>query len=169
MDNRQQNSSYAFQLQGGKFIRDNLALGLKFQYSYGESHHEYVFDNLKIFSSNNGTSYSGGLFIRKYVAVTNKLLFYGQGSSRLIFTRQNQETSADAPNLVTHSNTRGIVIDLSPGFTYLISPKIGLDLSNYGLSYGYFRNNEENYNGHSFILGLDLKSLAYGLRFYFTR
>lgn len=168
-DNWQQQSSYAFQLQGGKFIRDNLALGLKFQYSYSKSHNELVYDNLKRSSSNNGSSYSGGFFIRKYVAVTNKLFFYGQGSSSLIFMRHNQETSRNVPNLVTQSNTRGIVVDLSPGFTYLISPKVGLDLSNYGLSYGYYRNKEENFNAHSFNLGLDLKSLAYGLRFYFTR
>lgn len=168
IENRDQSSFYNFQLQGGKLIRDNLALGLKFQHGYSKIHHEYNNTNVRNYSIHHAASYSGGPFIRKYVAVTDKLFFYGQSSSSLFFSRIKDEPSADGSNLITKSNIRGLVIDLSPGFTYLISQKVGLDLSNNGLSYVY-AHLQDNYNTNSFNLGLDLKSLAYGLRFYFTR
>lgn len=169
IDGKNTNNSFGGQLQGGKFVRDKLALGLGVQYTFSKNTSEIHDSNLSQYTTYKIENFTAGPFIRKYVALTEKFFFYGQGTTGLTFWELKQETSNNNSNLQSHSRYLGVSAAISPGLTYFISDKVGLDLGNSGLSYSYYRGRENKSHSHSINLGLDLASLTYGVRFYFAR
>jgi hypothetical protein len=169
-------SGYSLPGQAGVFVRDNLALGLTFNYSSDEYQSEYMSNGTSSISRNNIHSYFVGPFVREYMPITDKLFFFGQGTAGLSYYQSQQETNMPGPdNPDSKSKSRGAFAELSPGFTYFITSKIGLDLNTAAFTYNYSKtrsgtiSNESTNQSHGFNVGLDLASLSYGIRFYLTR
>jgi hypothetical protein len=161
---------YEFALEGGKLIRPHLAAGLSLNYSINETGYRYSGGGFTREMDIQAQSWSVGPFIQKYVPVADKLYFFGLATTGITFQKVRQETRIDtAEPFLSTSSTSGVSARLAPGLTYLISPKIGLDLSVAGLSYSYLNTRETHGRGHHLDLGLNLSSLKYGFRFYFTR
>jgi hypothetical protein len=160
---------YSATMQAGKFIRDNLVVGLAGNHSATEFKISYSRDGSLYYDHTHTLDFSVGPFIRKYILVTDKFFFFSQGSTGLSFGNTVEKPDPGSGNSSYKTKSLGAFAKLSPGVTYFITPKIGLDLTASGLSYDYIKYSESDINAHHVDLGLDLASLNYGLRFYFAR
>lgn len=114
----------------GYFIGNGLALGLSFNVSSN-----YVYS----ITTNDGNTTENimrsdlgvSLFARKYMLITEKVYFHGQGAlgytSGSFTTRKTVGSSGLADD--DKNNFSNIGINITPGLTYFVSPKWGIDFS----------------------------------------
>ncbi|MFA9213412.1 MAG: hypothetical protein ACEQSR_06145 [Candidatus Methylacidiphilales bacterium] len=114
----------------GYFIGDGLALGLSLNVSSNYVYSITTNDGKtteNIMRSGLGVS----LFARKYMLITEKVYFHGQGSlgytSSSFTTRKTVGSSGLADD--DKNTISNIGVNITPGLTYFVSPKWGIDFS----------------------------------------
>jgi hypothetical protein len=163
-------SDYAVSLQAGKFIGNNLVVGLNLTHSSHQFKVDDYTNGWPHYRHVKSRYYAAGPFIRKYVPVADKFFFFGQGTAQVTLGHQRQETRTDTPNtFITETDSRGAYAGLEAGCTYFITPKLGLDLTSSLVSYNFTKTRQNGLRSHDLHLGVNLASLQYGLRFYFGR
>lgn len=114
----------------GYFVSDGLALGLKL--SVGSSFVKMVTTTDKKTTEHISESLLGvGLFVRKYMAVTDKVYLHGQLGFDYTSSSYTDRDNDGADKLkdgdkVTETS---LGINITPGLTYFVAPSWGLDFS----------------------------------------
>ncbi|MGV3641209.1 MAG: outer membrane beta-barrel protein [Adhaeribacter sp.] len=160
-------SDFSLSLQAGRFISQNLVLGLSLDYGGNSNKSTQIENELPNYSNYSYRTIATGPFVRKYIPLAEKFYFYGQGTAGMQFKRHKNE---DASNpFANNYKNRSAYIRLMPGLNYFLTPKIALEISSSGISYTYYR--PKNVKGHSDQLNvnLNLASLNYGVSFFLTR
>lgn len=160
-------TDFSLSLQAGRFIRQNLVLGLSLKYESGRNKSNRIESGSSFYHKNSTRTIAAGPFVRKYIPLAEKFYFYGQGTAGMEFNRWKNEYVSNS--FTTTGKDRSAFISLMPGLNYFITPKIALEISSSGISYTYYR--PKNVKGHSDQLdvNLNLASLNYGLSFFLTR
>jgi outer membrane protein len=159
----------------GYFVSDGLAVGLSLNVGSNHVYTQQSTDGSKyenVMSSSLGVA----LFARKYKSITTNVYFHGQaafGYSSGSYTAKNTDGPSSFKDGNKYTNTN-IGINLTPGLTYFVSPKWGIDFSlNNIVSYNMFTaktevagssNTTEN-TGGSFNIGAGLTPTL-GLFYY---
>jgi len=151
-------NSFQFSPQAGYFVGDNFEVGLEF----GLSTSKYGFEDDEPTKNN---SLSVGPFARYYKFTSNdRFAFTAQagfsiGSGKITQPNGNEQKSGN------------FGIYLSPGFTYFLSEKWGLDFQLQGISFGTsdpnkdVDNNEQTY----FTFGVSSFNPSLGFRYFISK
>lgn len=162
----------------GYVINDKVALG--FSLNYGQYNNKY--DNISNSVTSNikshGANYGGSLFALYYKPLTEKLFFTLHSS--LGYNYGNSKTEIHYNNSITgyyidlqKSKTNNYALNISPGFEYFLTPRLGLNTSLGSLGYSFISTNNNNgvkENSNSFSLNffpVRLSDLSIGIRYYF--
>lgn len=178
------NKGFNIGLNGGYFIKNHLALGLFVSYA-GQSTENIDKssngDAFKNTNTNDSKVYSLGLYARAYkMMLDNKIAFFGQfnatysfGKSNSLYTQMTNGTVQSEQK--TNGDISGISFGISPGVSYFINQRIGLEISFGNLSYStqttktsssgtqQFKNKTSGFN-----LNFTSSTLVLGINFYFT-
>jgi hypothetical protein len=128
----------------GKAIKENLIAGIRLGYS--KNTQESGIANLNDYKTTS-QSYGGGIFLRKYVPVVNRLYIFGEGTASYY---QNKETRDEMYNSVkTSTESKGWSTGLSftPGVSYGITKKLQLETgfnSLFSIGYGKSKSSRPN-------------------------
>jgi opacity protein-like surface antigen len=112
----------------GKYLSDNLAIGLALDLSLTKSKIEDT-NTSSLKTSNIGFN----PFIRYYLISWNKLFIYGQGNIGIDFSKTTDELNGAS----TESNGTQFSLSINPGLIYDISENVSLFTSINILSLGY--------------------------------
>ncbi|UOQ66101.1 hypothetical protein [Hymenobacter volaticus] len=135
---------FTFSPQISFFVANNLALGIATEISTGRNIASYTqfnsTDNTYLYGNSKSTSrgINIGPFVRYYKMIGEKTGFYGQLDGR--YQYQSQKTNSNYLGSLNRNDyyetkTTGGAVNLTPGFVYFPSPKVGLELTMGGLSY----------------------------------
>lgn len=152
----------------GYFIADNLVLGLKT--SYARSRYSYASDNTDVSQSKQITNtYALGLFIRKFVPITDKISFYMEANGSRGWEKPYGKNEDNEKLYFSKTNLLNLNAEL--GFQYMVTKNIGLDLHTNLIQFSS-RNlidldrNEKAYTQQSFSIDLN-SSIGLGASFFF--
>lgn len=114
----------------GYFVADGLAVGLAL--NVGSTFNKTVTTTDGKTNENVSTSNMGvALFARKYMEVSDKVYLHGQ-ASLIYFSQSSTDRVADGLDKLkdgTKTTGTGIGVELTPGITYFVAPKWGIDFS----------------------------------------
>jgi hypothetical protein len=148
----------------GFFVADNVVMGTMLSYGngWGKS-----LSNDRFFS--NSRHHGAGPFVRLYKMVSERAGFIGHA---YFSYGKNQTRNIDTGWETSNSNS-SITAGISPGFTYFVHDKIGIEFLLGGLSYYTFYGQDERgrSTGRSGGLGFSsgLGNAALGFRYYVNR
>lgn len=156
-------------LDGGAFISNNIALGIGLGYAiYKES---WVESNIDEYINTNW-SLSISPFLRLYKPYNEKVSFYGEFTLGLglgEYIETVKKGSATKEDIIDYYATD---IGFIPGFTYMFSEKIALEMrfgfigySSYGFKLEGYGDNYLKYSKPEFGLKADLSTLKFALTF----
>jgi hypothetical protein len=119
----------------GKAVKDNLVVGIKLVYGRDKSENSssYLIES-------KSDSYGGGIFVRKYIPVVNRLYVFGDANASYISSKgKNTEVDYNT-NLRVKTTTKGWTggIGLTPGVAFAINKSFQLEttLNNlFGIAY----------------------------------
>jgi outer membrane protein len=114
----------------GYFVSDGLAVGLSLNVSSNYMNTVQSVDKTK-YENVMGSNFGVSLFARKYKAITNNVFFHGQatlGYSAGSYTDRNTAGASGFTDGDKYSSNN-FGISLSPGLTYFVAPKWGIDFS----------------------------------------
>ncbi|MBX2898080.1 MAG: porin family protein [Cyclobacteriaceae bacterium] len=151
-------SSVEFNPIAGYFIKDNLEVGVQLGISTSQA-------KIGTNDPSRGSSFAMGPFARYYKFTSNeKFAFTVQAG--LLFG-----SGKSSPPNGNDTKTSSFTMALSPGFSYFITPKWGLDLSLQGISYSSYDPNKDvdNNKRSSFVFGVDSFSPSLGFRYFISR
>ncbi len=148
-------------IQIGKFIRENTAVGVIFSYGYNKSSTQSNPDNKT-------TKFNTGVFYRKYKALGRNFYFFGEADASYTYSKNKfvyYQNSANTTNVVSNGATLSFV----PGISYNVWKKIQVELLMPNiLSIGYSHVKTENVytnpsssssnDGHLFSANANLNS-----------
>ena len=158
--------SFNLNMAAGYFIIDNLAVGITSGYTYNGTITENDNSTDKLFSH----SYSIGGFARYYIPITNKLAFSTQLGTFYRSRSSMLENITGSTSTTTNEGTATIFqVAISPGFTYFISNRIGLNANLGNLAYSHEKlidkqilgTQSRTVNRDEFMFGLN--SFSFGL------
>jgi len=107
----------------GKVVKDNLVVGISLSY-----YNNKMENNSSSTTQSKGKSYGGGVFIRQYVPVINRLYIFGQGNAGFSTTKINQ-TDRDYNGYTTKYKTTGwsSALSITPGIAVSINKNLQLE------------------------------------------
>lgn len=108
--------SFYSNLQIGKVIKENTVIGLIGSYS-----NDIYSSSFKI------TSYSAGIFYRKYKMLLTNFYFFAEAEGLYSYSNNVQESYNGGQYL--RSSSRGVTISLIPGISYAVWKKLQMELS----------------------------------------
>jgi len=167
------------------FIKDNFAIGANFNlstsnysdktyyttYYYPINTPPYTIYTLYNSSKTSSLNYGIGGFARYYIKIIDKFKFYIHGSINYSYQSTNT-TQTDGSNENLHGNE--ILLAVSPGLVYFITPKLGLEASFGNINYSYSKNfdnnlpiENQNTTGSRYGINLNSSTLFLGLNYYF--
>ncbi|QNF33492.1 hypothetical protein HUW51_12460 [Adhaeribacter swui] len=142
--------------RAGIFLKNNLAVGLLLNYEHQKQRNWDEYNNL--FYGSQTQILKLGPFIRYYHFIVPELAVFGQGAITYNYNFNSHDTFVFTANV-------------SPGLTYFITPKLGLEMNLGGISYtrGVYKPNKED-RATSNLIDLQLISgLQIGGSFYLSR
>lgn len=153
-----QSNSFQISPQASYFVSDNLEVGLEF----GLSSSRYGFEGDDPTKNN---SLSVGPFARYYKFTSNE---------RFAFTAQAGFSIGSGKTTQPNGNEQksgSVGIYVSPGFTYFLSEKWGLDFQLQGISYGSSDPNKDVDNNEqtSFTFGISSLNPSLGFRYFISK
>lgn len=115
-------------------------------------------------------------YIRKYVQLTDFLLFHGTGYTSVGFGRNLENGQQDEDYRLT-SRSNSFRVGVYPGLTYLATPKLGITATFGNLSYevsnrthlAYQHQREHAYRDKGFHANLSPSSLGLGINYFINR
>jgi len=111
-----ENKGLIFSPAIGTAVRQNLILGVDLTYA------KYEIENLG-FSEQESRSFGGGIFVRRYVPLTNRFYFFGQG--RAGYTNIDGEQNQGGTK--TTSESHRIDLSLYPGVSFALTKSFHIE------------------------------------------
>lgn len=184
------NKNHSFQLSPrfGAFINDKLALGgyvtfisQKEMQTGKNNWSQNGIPNLEYSTTYHTIGYGAGAFIRKYKMLTEKLFFTGTCEIGYMHQDQKKKFETNDPNHLNSINNPDeqlmkfnlVGSSIAPGFTYFVTPKLGVDASFGRLIYSFSTSknvslpSEINTKANNFNIDLNINSFSLGLNYYF--
>lgn len=158
-------SNFSISPAVGKAVKDNLIVGISASYAHGKSK-----SGAAVMSKYN--SYGGGVFVRKYIPVIDRLYIYGDASAFFSTSRTNQEYST-----TDRIKTLNVGIGITPGLSYAVTNNLQIETGVSSLFSTMYEKRTQKQGGSeakydSFHTGvfLDNKSQLYiGFRFLLNK
>jgi hypothetical protein len=122
----------------GKVVKDNLVVGISLSYSNSKIENNSSASTI----DQKGKSYGGGVFLRQYVPIINRLYIFGQGNANYASTRIN-ETQRDYYGVPTKYKSKGwgSSLSITPGVAVSINKNLLIESGfNNLFSIAYSRN-----------------------------
>ena len=118
------NNTFSFSPSIGVALKENLVAGVRFDYLKNTSKYTYDANNAQ-----NGEikNYGGGIFIRRYVPVVNRLYVFGEGTA---FYKTIKQTSTQTYyNSKTEIKNKGwgTGLSITPGISFGVSKKFQIE------------------------------------------
>ena len=150
----QKSSQFQFLPSAGYFVADNLAVGVNVDLSTSKT------------ETGNATSkyssFTAGPFARYYMFTSNeKFAFTGEAGVNFGGTKFT-------PNTGNETKGSSLNVYISPGFTYFLSEKWGLDFQLQGISFSSTdpNKNVDNDKSNSVSIGANFFTPSLGFRYY---
>jgi hypothetical protein len=146
----------------GFFVKDNIAVGFKLGYSKSYQEGLNVPYGIK---STNLTSWSGGLFIKRYASISEKFFFALEGS--VIYARGTLDYELPNGGSITGGNNQkfyNVLGQVVPSFIYFPSEKWGIEASLGSLYFTHSYNFTNETNASTF--NLNYGSFSLGFAYY---
>lgn len=163
-------TDFGINLGAGYFIADNLAVGLGIGLDNSKSTYETT--STEYTSTDNIISVAP--FARYYIPYSDQFAFFGQLSVGLGFGTSKYETKTGSTTTTQESSINLMAIGITPGFSYMMTERVALEMRYGFLGYTSSTIKEEEANGDyekdmtsSFGLNLDLNSLVFGISVLF--
>lgn len=157
-------SSWSINPVVGYFIKENLVVGLRTGFNFGN--YEGVYDSGDNYERD-FKGYNVSPYLRKYFSLSKKLAFNLEGGVMYSKRWDDNSTENNSLNELNKSNSSSLFIGITPGITYSLSNKVYL-YSNLG-NLGYYKNKwESDYETSTsdlFSFGLFTQNLNLGLLF----
>lgn len=167
--NETTNSYFTIAPMGGYFFTNNFAAGLIIGYSNNVNTTKTGANETKVTSSN----FFVGPYARYYWMIGTKMAFFGD--ARLTFGSGTQNTDMTPSSAIPETKTNNVNLSITPGFTYFITPRVGLEMQLNALGL-FYNNTTSETNGikrtnDGFNLGLNsagytVPALTFGFNFY---
>lgn len=121
-------NTFIFSPAIGVAVKENLVVGARFDYLKQKKNNKYPasYNTKQDIDTKN---YGGGLFIRGYVPVINRLYVFGEGTvSYTVLRETNDQTPPNSPSKYV-SKTKGYSTALSftPGVSFAVSKKFQIE------------------------------------------
>jgi hypothetical protein len=158
----QETSSFSFSPAIGTAIKQNLIAGIDL--SYGHWEYEPAFSPVQ--KSNN---YGGGFFLRRYVPISNRFLFFAQG--RAGYGHSKTESNSGTYQSSTESN--GASLSFYPGVSFALSKVLHIEagfnnMAVLGYSHATSKQTgspDQSSNSFTFSTGVASTDFSFALRF----
>jgi hypothetical protein len=142
----------------GIAVKENWIVGLSAGFSNVESDPSINYDNKR-----DQEFYSGGVFVRRYLALGKSFYLYGNGA---ISYQVNNQSEINSPNYENSYSSKGVNLSLAPGLAYAINKKFHLELAlNDLVTVGYTTSrthNRQNVGGSIYNRSSNDKSFGFG-------
>jgi hypothetical protein len=161
---------FGINLMGGYFLADNIAVGLGVGYDNTKS--TFKTDNTESTETDNMMSVAP--FARYYIPYTEQFAFFGQLTAGFGFGKTKDETKTGSTTTTTEADNSMIMIGVSPGFSYMMTDRVGLEMRYGFLGWSSYTSKVEGTGDDyskltvsTFGLNLDLNSLVFGISVLF--
>lgn len=159
------NTGFGIGPVAGKYIRENLAIGLGLGYGFSKYKNEY-YDNSENESKSQYVSVN--FFLRKNFKIIPNLFFYIEASSSLSF---GFNKAIDNLENESKNNSYSLGLGGSPGLQIFLSKKLSLESSLGYVGYRFtrtdYKDSDSNTNRHQLYLSGGLSSVNFSLRYFF--
>ncbi|MBC3539596.1 hypothetical protein ACFSC6_18900 [Rufibacter sediminis] len=170
-----ENSRFSFYPKIGFFVSPRVAVGLAAGLeTYSSPQNVGIIVNGQYESitlDQKSRSYDVGPFVRVYQALGSKAAFFGQANAYYRYGKSEYEDAPNAPGL--SSTSKGGGVNLSPGFVFFPTDKIGLEFTMGTIGYSQLKSESEGssaeYKSKSFDANLGLSSVTLGVSLYLGR
>jgi hypothetical protein len=111
----------------GFAVKDNLVVGIRLTYAHTKT------DNNGTYLESKGDNYGGGIFIRQYIPVVNRLYLFGEAAAAYISTKQTDTYNQfyNGNYVKSHTTTKGwnAGVSITPGVAFAVTKKFQLETS----------------------------------------
>ncbi|HMP98361.1 MAG TPA: hypothetical protein PKC24_01180 [Cyclobacteriaceae bacterium] len=152
----------------GKFIRENLLVGVGINLGYGLQTTDNT--NSDYFETTN--SYNIGIrpFIKKYYNLAPGFFIYGQANARYNYGWLNSEVEDFNFNQSNSGNSHNFGMSISPGISFFISPKFAIESRLFGINFFHTRAKDDFYSGDysatNLSVGAGIGGINLALRYF---
>jgi outer membrane immunogenic protein len=162
-------TDFGIDVTGGYFIADNIAVGLGIGLMNSKTSQEAdttettVTDNL----------FAIAPFARYYIPYSDQFSFFGQFAIGLGFGKSKDEYTSGSTTLTDEASINMMMIGLSPGFSYMMTERVALEMRYGFFGYSSYTTKVEEDSDYmkemesEFGLNLDLNSLVFGISVLF--
>jgi hypothetical protein len=157
----------------GVAVKDNLIVGVMLSYTNKKT------KNIGYVEKAKETSTGGGVFVRQYVPIVNKLYLFGEASALFRSLKSNEELSYNNPSMKNKTKGWDAGLALTPGVALGINKKVQLESGFNSLFSAVYNKRKidnsgtaDDYTQKNFNAGiaLDNESLFYvGVRFLLSK
>jgi hypothetical protein len=130
----------------GKVVKDNLVVGVSLSYYNSKTENNSSSSTI----DQKGKSYGGGVFVRQYVPVINRLYIFGQGNANYSSIRIN-ETQRDYYGIPTKYKSKGWSsgLGITPGVAVSITKNLLIESGFNNLFYVSYSKNKTSLDSPS--------------------
>lgn len=157
----------------GVALKENLVAGIRFNYMKYTQKNNYDVAN---YLNTDNKSYGGGIFLRRYVPVINRLYVFGEGNATYTNVKQTQIQGYYTSKQERKNTGWSTGLSFTPGISYGVTKKFQIEGGFNSLFSATYRKSKSIYNNNpagtfdSFSTGIsnDDESMFYvGFRFIF--
>jgi hypothetical protein len=126
-----QNENFGTNIQIGKFIKKNTAVGIIVSYNNSNSHNPVNADS----NYNKINEFSAGVFYRKYKKLLKNFYFFGELDATYNHSNYNTASTFSSPPYsnysynISKSPSNGFGVSFIPGISYSLCKKLYMELS----------------------------------------
>jgi hypothetical protein len=174
-------SDFYIWLRGGYFITEKIVAGALLGYNNIVTNATSAQINVSTLTKTTNY-YSAGLFIRSYkILKGSAFAAFCQADVRYFWGNYVEKIGRSSTGIAintpdTRGNSTGVSARISPGITYFLKKRIGIELSPGSIEYltqtssDYVGNTKiQDYNNQGLNINFNLSTLYLGLSFYFGR
>lgn len=111
----------------GIAVKDNLVVGIRLTYAHTKT------DNDGTVLDSKGNNYGGGIFIRQYIPVVNRLYLFGEAAAAYVSTKQTDTYNQfyNGSYIKSHMTYKGWNggVSVTPGVAFSVTKKFQLETS----------------------------------------
>ncbi|HEY0666829.1 MAG TPA: outer membrane beta-barrel protein [Sphingobacteriaceae bacterium] len=136
-----------FNLGYGRFIKDNLKLGVNGTYSHSTSTYSSNTDSTKV------NKYGGGISLQKYFPLFNKFYAYAGGHTNYTYAKQTSNTPSN-----NNYNENSYFLGASGGVTWFVSKHFAFEVNLLSGGLNYSRGKYPNGNGFNTMTNFNVST-----------
>jgi len=165
-----QSSSFEFGFYGGFFFMDNMSAGLNVGIGNSKSVYKSTFGNIETIDTDKSSSFTIAPSLRYYFELDPKLFVFGELIAGFGSARSIDELKVGTVTTTEETNYSLMGFGIIPGFYYMMSQKVGLEMKFGFLGYESLKtkskpspNTDKTVTDNGFGLNLDLNTLNIGI------